>query len=67
MEKLQAAAYDSYQPGFAELIPALVQAYDRLPKHDVQSGASGSNLHPPQLELSLGLGFCRRIPGNDVG
>ena len=34
LEKLQAAAYDSYQPGFAELIPALVQAYDRLPKRD---------------------------------
>jgi len=31
LEKLQAAAYDSYQPGFAELIPALVQAYDALP------------------------------------
>jgi acyl-homoserine-lactone acylase len=34
LEKLQAAAYDSYQPGFAELIPALVEAYDLLPKRD---------------------------------
>ena len=34
LEKLQAAAYDSYQPGFAELIPALVQAYDMLPRRD---------------------------------
>jgi len=28
LEKLQAAAYDSYQPGFAALIPMLVRAYD---------------------------------------
>ena len=34
LEKLQAAAYDSYQPGFAALIPALVQAYDALPTGD---------------------------------
>jgi len=34
LEKLQAAAYDSYQPGFAELIPALVRAYDALPAAD---------------------------------
>ena len=31
LEKLQAAAFDSYQPGFAELIPALLRAYDSLP------------------------------------
>ena len=34
LEKLQAAAYDSYQPGFAELIPALIKAYDALPRRD---------------------------------
>jgi acyl-homoserine-lactone acylase len=28
LEGLQAAAYDSYQPGFAELIPELVSAWD---------------------------------------
>jgi acyl-homoserine-lactone acylase len=32
--KLQAAAYDSYQPGFAALIPPLVQAYDALSSGD---------------------------------
>ena len=37
LEKLQAAAYDSYQPGFAVLIPPLIQAYDRLPKRDSRS------------------------------
>jgi acyl-homoserine-lactone acylase len=34
LDKLQAAAFDSAQPGFAELIPTLVQAYDALPKED---------------------------------
>ena len=34
LEKLQSAAYDSYQPGFAVLIPSLIQAYDMLPKRD---------------------------------
>ncbi len=36
LEKLQAAAYDSYQPGFAALIPPLLQAYDALPTDDAQ-------------------------------
>jgi acyl-homoserine-lactone acylase len=31
LEKLQAAAFDSDQPGFAVLIPSLIQAYDALP------------------------------------
>jgi acyl-homoserine-lactone acylase len=30
LDKLQAAAFDSYQPGFAVLIPSLLQAYDAL-------------------------------------
>jgi acyl-homoserine-lactone acylase len=34
LEKLQAAAYDSDQPGFAVLIPSLLQAYDALPESD---------------------------------
>jgi acyl-homoserine-lactone acylase len=36
LDKLQSAAFDSYQPGFAELIPALVQAYDALAKADAR-------------------------------
>jgi acyl-homoserine-lactone acylase len=36
LEKLQAAAYDSYQPGFAVLIPPLIQAYDALPAGDTR-------------------------------
>ena len=31
LESLQAAAFDSYQPGFAALVPPLIQAYDSLP------------------------------------
>jgi acyl-homoserine-lactone acylase len=34
LEKLQAAAFDSFQPGFAVLIPSLIAAYDALPKAD---------------------------------
>ena len=34
LERLQSAAYDSYQPGFAVLIPPLLQAYDALPGGD---------------------------------
>jgi acyl-homoserine-lactone acylase len=36
LDKLQSAAFDSYQPGFAELIPTLVRAYDALPKGDTR-------------------------------
>jgi acyl-homoserine-lactone acylase len=38
LEKLQTAAYDSYQPGFAALIPPLINAYDAL-----QNGADMRN------------------------
>mgnify|MGYP001553790291 CR=1 FL=1 len=34
LEGLQTAAFDSYQPGFAALIPSLVQAYDMRPQRD---------------------------------
>jgi acyl-homoserine-lactone acylase len=34
LERLQSAAYDSYQPGFAALLPPLMQAFDRLPAGD---------------------------------
>jgi acyl-homoserine-lactone acylase len=35
LEKLQSAAYDSFQPGFAyALIPSLIRAYDSLPERD---------------------------------
>ncbi len=34
LDRLQAAAFDTDQPGFAELIPQLLKAYDALPKKD---------------------------------
>ena len=36
LDKLQVAAFDSYQPSFAELIPPLIQAYDALPAGDAR-------------------------------
>jgi acyl-homoserine-lactone acylase len=36
LDKLQAAAFDSFQPGFAALIPPLVAAYDALPRRDAR-------------------------------
>jgi acyl-homoserine-lactone acylase len=33
-DKLNAAAFDNYQPGFAALIPPLIRAYDALAKAD---------------------------------
>jgi acyl-homoserine-lactone acylase len=34
LERLQAAAFDSNQPGFAELVPQLLKAYDALAKKE---------------------------------
>jgi acyl-homoserine-lactone acylase len=34
LESLQAAAFDSLQPGFASLVPQLIAAHDELPKSD---------------------------------
>ena len=34
LERLNAAAFDSYQPGFAALVLPLITAYDALPKTD---------------------------------
>ena len=42
LERLNAAAYDSHQPGFAVLIPMLVKAYDDLPKGDFRRERLGA-------------------------
>jgi acyl-homoserine-lactone acylase len=34
LESLQAAAYDSYQPAFAQMVPVLVRAFEALPARD---------------------------------
>jgi acyl-homoserine-lactone acylase len=36
LERLQAAAYDSYQPGLATMVPTLVAAFDRLTRTSPQ-------------------------------
>jgi acyl-homoserine-lactone acylase len=36
LDRLQAAAYDSFQPGFAVLIPGLLRAYAALPASDAR-------------------------------
>jgi acyl-homoserine-lactone acylase len=39
LEKLQAAAYDPFQPGFAAIIPPLIAAFDALPRGDARRAA----------------------------
>jgi len=40
--KLQAAAFDSFQPGFAELVPPLLKEYDQLaPRDPRRAGLAG--------------------------
>jgi acyl-homoserine-lactone acylase len=41
LEKLQAAAYDDYQPGFAVLIPSLLRVYDQLPNDERKKVLAG--------------------------
>lgn len=48
LETLLAAAFDSYMPAFAELIPSLLGAYDRLAVHD-----------PRKLQLAEQIGLLR--------
>jgi acyl-homoserine-lactone acylase len=38
LDRLQTAAFDSYQTGFAAQIPTLLKAYDALPKADPRRG-----------------------------
>ena len=37
LDKFQAAAFDSFQPGFAVLIPSLLKAYNALPVNDART------------------------------
>jgi acyl-homoserine-lactone acylase len=39
LQRLQAAAFDSFQPGFARLVPPLVTAYEALPKTNPRRAA----------------------------
>ena len=53
IDKLQAAAFDSYQPGFAALIPLLIAAYDALPKADPRREPLGG-----PIEALRGWDYC---------
>jgi acyl-homoserine-lactone acylase len=48
LERLQAAAFDSDQPGFAALVPPLIQAFDALPASD-----------PRRARLAAPIGLLR--------
>jgi hypothetical protein len=57
LDKLQAAAYDSYQPGLAVMVPTLIAAFDRLPQNSPQR----RRLADPIAQLrgmGLSLGRC---------
>ncbi|HEX4761170.1 MAG TPA: penicillin acylase family protein [Sphingomicrobium sp.] len=41
LDRLQAAAFDSYQPGFADLVPGLLTAWDALPAGDPRRARLG--------------------------
>ena len=48
LEGLQAAAYDPYQPGFAQMIPRLIEAWDKAPA-----------THPLKRRLEAPIGALR--------
>jgi acyl-homoserine-lactone acylase len=52
LESLRAAAFDPHQPGFAELVPQLVRAYDALPR-----GAARRAELAPQIATLRGWNY----------
>ncbi len=48
LDRLQNAAFDSYQPGFASLLPGLIESYDALPPKS-----------PQRAQLSGPIGLLR--------
>ncbi|NJD18225.1 MAG: acylase, partial [Gemmatimonadetes bacterium] len=74
-ESLRAAAYDSYLPAFADLIPPLLRAYDRLPASDARKAALADEIEslrgwdfrwaveslPTSLAVFWGEGLMRSI------
>ena len=72
VDSLVATAYDSYQPGFAEQIPALLKAYDKLPassplkaKLSEQIGSAQAVGFP--LVDHLRPQFARRVLEREIG
>lgn len=52
LETLRGAAFDPQQPGFAELVPQLVRAYDALPR-----GAAQRTALAPQIAMLRGWDY----------
>ena len=68
LERLQAAAFDSYLPAFAQLIPPLIQAYDGLaPSSPYKARTRRTDRRPARLGLSLGAGLHRNLAGGVLG
>jgi acyl-homoserine-lactone acylase len=51
LSSLNAAAYDSYQPAFAQMIPALIRAYDAAPTSPLKRGVA------EQIEMLRGWDY----------
>jgi acyl-homoserine-lactone acylase len=74
-ESLRAAAYDSYLPAFADLLPPLLKAYDRLPASDGRKGGLAEQIEalrgwdlrwgvesvPTSLAVFWGEGLMRAV------
>ena len=68
LDRLQAAAFDSYQPGFAELIPPLIKAYDALPKKDARrERLAGPIALLRGWNYRWGAGSVAAVDGNVLG
>ncbi len=58
LDRLQTAAFDSHQPGFASLLPGLIQAYDALPPRNPRRAQLAG---PIGLLANLGLSLERQL------
>ena len=68
LERLQAAAYDCFQPGFAELVPALLRAYALLPTADPRRDRlAGPDLRASRLGFPLERGFGSPSRSRPIG
>lgn len=78
IETLRAAAYDSYQPAFAELIPGLVKAWDAAPAGDLKQRLAepiaalrgwdyrwSTDSVPTSLAMFWGEEMWRRVEGGE--
>ncbi len=64
LESLQSAAFDSYLPYFARVIPLLMQAYDALPPEDPLRIAA---VRPDRAVTALGLSLVGSLVGYFAG